>query len=128
MAQVAHLIEPVTRQRDDQARLTDDSRKVSLLPGDREPLGAVASGLPSSDRGQIKGASTPSIWPGTGKREEKGVTKEMYQGKRGKEGCEYVPSRAYLIARTDLPKECASFRQFSKLSKVSSYYQVYYCL
>jgi hypothetical protein len=48
---MAHLIEPVTRQRDDQARLMNDSRKVSLLPGDREPPGAVASGLPLSDRG-----------------------------------------------------------------------------
>jgi hypothetical protein len=57
-AQMAHLIEPVTRQRDDQARLMNDSRKVSPLSGDREPLGAVASGLPSSDRGQAEGAST----------------------------------------------------------------------
>jgi hypothetical protein len=56
-AQMAHLIEPVTRQRDDQTRLMNDSRKVSLLPGDREPPGAVVSGLPSSDRGQAEGAS-----------------------------------------------------------------------
>jgi hypothetical protein len=55
-AQMAHLIEPVTRQRDDQARLMNDSRKVRPL-GEREPLGAVASGLPSSDRGQAEGAS-----------------------------------------------------------------------
>ncbi|KNB06280.1 hypothetical protein FOXG_19622 [Fusarium oxysporum f. sp. lycopersici 4287] len=30
----------------------NDSRRVSLLSGDREPLGAVASGLLSSDRGK----------------------------------------------------------------------------
>ncbi|EXM14566.1 hypothetical protein FOTG_17031 [Fusarium oxysporum f. sp. vasinfectum 25433] len=54
---MAHLIEPVTRQRDDQARLMNNSRKVSPLSGDREPLGAVASGLPSSHRGQAEGAS-----------------------------------------------------------------------
>ncbi|KAJ0135867.1 Trans-enoyl reductase ccsC, partial [Fusarium oxysporum f. sp. albedinis] len=30
---MAHLIEPVTRQRDDQARLMNDSRKVSPLLG-----------------------------------------------------------------------------------------------
>jgi hypothetical protein len=66
---MAHLIEPVTRQRDDQARLMNDSRKVSPLLGDREPLGAVASGLPSSGHGQIEGVLTPFIWPRTGKRE-----------------------------------------------------------
>jgi hypothetical protein len=76
-AQTAHLIEPVTRQWDDQARLMNDSRKVSLLPGDREPLGAVASGLPSSDRGQRKGVLAPSIWPRTGKREKKGNKRDV---------------------------------------------------
>ncbi|KAH6949603.1 hypothetical protein DER45DRAFT_620166 [Fusarium avenaceum] len=55
---MAQLIEPISRQRDDQARLMNDSRKASPLSGDREPLGAVASGLPSSDRGQAEGAST----------------------------------------------------------------------
>ncbi|KAM5527910.1 hypothetical protein FOXYSP1_19784 [Fusarium oxysporum f. sp. phaseoli] len=49
----------------------NDSRKVSLLSGDREPLGAVASGLPSSDCGQMKGVLAPFIWPRTGKEGKK---------------------------------------------------------
>jgi hypothetical protein len=68
-AQMAHLIEPVTRQRDDQVQLINDSRKVSPLLGDCEPLGAVASGLPSSGHGQIEGVLAPFIWPRTDKRE-----------------------------------------------------------
>ncbi|EXL90017.1 hypothetical protein NOF04DRAFT_4893 [Fusarium oxysporum II5] len=48
---MAHLIEPVTCQRDDQAWLMNNSRKVSPLSGDREPLGAVASG-----RGSLRAA------------------------------------------------------------------------
>jgi hypothetical protein len=76
-AQKAHHIKPVTRQRDDQARLMNDSRRVSLLSGDREPLSAVASGLLSSDRGQMKGVLTPFIWLRTGKREKKGNKRDV---------------------------------------------------
>jgi hypothetical protein len=42
---MAYLIEPVTHQRDNQARLINDSRKVSLLLGYYKPLGVVALGL-----------------------------------------------------------------------------------
>ncbi|EXK23556.1 hypothetical protein FOMG_19681, partial [Fusarium oxysporum f. sp. melonis 26406] len=44
----------------------NDSRKVSPLLGDREPLGAVASGLPSSHCGQAEGASASEPWSSTG--------------------------------------------------------------
>jgi len=58
---MAHFIKLATRQRDDQARLMTDSRKVSLFLGDREPLDAVVAGLPPSNRSRMEGVSAPSI-------------------------------------------------------------------
>ncbi|KAM5527363.1 hypothetical protein FOXYSP1_17607 [Fusarium oxysporum f. sp. phaseoli] len=58
---MAHSIKLATRQRDDQARLINENRKVSLLPGDREPLDTVVAGLPPNNRGRMEGVSAPSI-------------------------------------------------------------------
>ncbi|KAH7153707.1 hypothetical protein DER46DRAFT_611777 [Fusarium sp. MPI-SDFR-AT-0072] len=58
---MANLIKLATHQRYNQARLLNDSRKVSLFLGDREPLNAVIAGLPPSNRSQIDGVSAPSI-------------------------------------------------------------------
>ncbi|EXM13601.1 hypothetical protein FOTG_17957 [Fusarium oxysporum f. sp. vasinfectum 25433] len=58
---MAHLIKLAARQRDVQARLMNDSRKVSLFLGDRGPLDAVVTGLPPSNRSRMEGVSAPSI-------------------------------------------------------------------
>ncbi|KAH7180162.1 hypothetical protein DER46DRAFT_581985 [Fusarium sp. MPI-SDFR-AT-0072] len=61
---MAHLIKLATRQRDNQARLMTNSRKVSLFLGDREPLDAVVAvvaRLPPSNRSRMEGVSAPSI-------------------------------------------------------------------
>jgi hypothetical protein len=52
----------------------------------------------------------------------------MYKGERGEGGCECVPGRSRLIAKADLSKESAGFRQFGELGEVSSYCQVDYCI
>jgi hypothetical protein len=52
----------------------------------------------------------------------------MYRGKREKEGCESIPGRSRLIARTDLFKESAGFRQFGELGEVFSYCQGNCCI
>jgi hypothetical protein len=46
---------------------------------------------------------------------------EMYKGERGEAGCECVLGHSRLIARADLSKEIAGFRQFGELGEVSSY-------
>jgi hypothetical protein len=55
-AQTAHRIEPVTRQREDQARLRNRSHKISLLSGRSWwACGRGNSRLPSSGHSQMKG-------------------------------------------------------------------------
>ncbi|KAM5528723.1 hypothetical protein FOXYSP1_17369 [Fusarium oxysporum f. sp. phaseoli] len=67
---MAHRIEPVTRQRDDQAWLLDCSRSKPDVKKAGISLCTRQLETASNVLGRVKGESAPFIWPKTCKREK----------------------------------------------------------
>ncbi|KAH7154733.1 hypothetical protein DER46DRAFT_397797 [Fusarium sp. MPI-SDFR-AT-0072] len=121
---MAHFIEPVTRQRDDKARLAYRSRLWSLvLGGLRSACACGSPRLPQCGHDQMEGVVAPFIWSRTGKRkikrERKGLQKRCE--KRRNESRKCFSGRRRLMTRVDLSKERAVLGQVDEFGEVFSY-------